>query len=167
MSMSDPSEPQNTTKTTKKRSSKKDVTPSEERHGKDGCHACACSQDKTAVHTKLDKIIRSLEDLGSRVSGIEIKLQETMEKVANQPKEIEELRTTASFLSDKCKCKNITASVNSRFDGTHVDIYQVGKRWKTSKTKAAETTSSCMAYRKDQRETSNARNSCPISSQTT
>ena len=34
-----------------------------------------------------------------------------MEKVANQQKEIEDLKTTASFLSDKCK--TITASADS------------------------------------------------------
>ena len=119
--MADSSDPPKSTRSQKKRPSKKDVTGDlSASEVQDGCHTCTCRDDITAMHTKLDRIMQSLDDICSRVSGIELKLQQTADKVTDQQKEIDGLRSSVSFLEDKCR--SMTTSVNSLNDGNQHDI---------------------------------------------
>ena len=124
--MADSSELTKTTRTRRKRHSKKDpapLCPNDMDQDQDGCQACACRDDISAMNSKLDKILQTLDAMASRITGIKVKLQESTEKITKQQKEIEELKATVSYL-DKQQ-KEIKESKDSLTHGNHLHICQL------------------------------------------
>ena len=86
----------------------------------DGRHACTCQKDISVINSKLDKILESLESMNSRLTKLEVNLQETIAKVTGHSKEIEELKSAVSFTENQYK--KATAHINNLTDGNHRHI---------------------------------------------
>ena len=77
----------------------------------DGCH---CQQD---IHHKLDKIIASLDSMGSRLSALEGKFHEMSAKVDVHDKIISDLKVASEFAGKKNR--DLVATINNRCDGNY------------------------------------------------
>ena len=128
--MADNFDGKNSSRNLRNKSSKKpesSSSPSSVRPtGQDGRQFTCDKDELTNLNSKLDTIIKTLESMGTRITNLEIKLDETSLQISTHHNDISDLKEAVEF--NQKQNATLKALINNNADGNHSSISQLEDR---------------------------------------